>query len=95
MGENILEHEINLQALEQIGEKAIHKTKQEINHAVDQGTNGQSGDVSAEVSREAEHNAEEIAREVAKTAARVATKSASTVVEGGKDLGEKEWEVEH
>ena len=95
MGENFLEHEINLQSLEQIGERAVLKTKQEIDHAVNQGTKDQSGDISAEASLEAERNAEEIAREVAKTAARVATKSASAVAEWGKDLGEKAWEVEH
>ena len=95
MGENFLEHEINLQSLEQIGERAVHKTKQGINHAVDQGTKEQGGDISAEAAREAERNAENIAREVANAATRAASKSASSVAEWGKDLGTKEWEIEY
>lgn len=95
MGKNSLKQEI-VHAVEQIGEGTLRKTAQELDHAVDQGANGQGGDITAEVAREADRTVGEITRAVAKTTVRVAVKSISSLTGWGKDLGgDREWDVEH
>ena len=95
MGKNSLNREV-VHAVEQIREESLRKTTKKLDHTVNQGANGQGGEITAEVSREANCTVGAISRVAAKTAVHVVAKSISSLTGWGKSLGgEREWDVAH